>query len=117
LDTGTSILAGPSKDVAALAKQVGAKKMLLNPKEYKVDCDKISTFLILLLPWEEMSSHSLELTMLSTPGEGICLFGFTGIDVPAPNGPLWIMGDVFMRKYYTVFDYGQQRLGFAPINK
>jgi hypothetical protein len=110
IDSGTSLLAGPVDDVAALAKLVGAKKSWINPQEYTVPCSSIPSLPTLTF---HIGGKAYDLSGADyTINAGImCLFAVVGIDVPVE--PLWIAGDVFMRKYYTVFDYGNRQMGFA----
>lgn len=44
---------------------------------------------------------------------GTCISSFTGMDIPAPIGPLWIIGDSFLRKYVSIYDLGRNAVGFA----
>merc|ERR1719440_192107 len=114
IDSGTSLLAGPSDVVAALAKQVGAQSVM--GKEYTIDCSKKSSLSNLEVT---LGGKAFTLSpkdyILSVSGQ--CLFAFIGLDVPPPRGPLWIMGDIFMRKYYCVFDYGNKKMRIAPVAK
>merc|ERR1711904_351742 len=85
-------------------------------KEYVVDCSQKSS-----LPDLKVTLGGREVTLTSNDYvlqvSNQCLFAFTGIDVPPPRGPLWIMGDIFMRKYYCVFDYMGKRVRMAPVAK
>jgi hypothetical protein len=113
IDTGTSLLVGPKKEVSAIAKTLGASCSLLTG-ECTVACSARSTMPTIDIMF---GGKTFPLTpnqyVLDVSGE--CLLGMEGMDIPAPAGPLWILGDVFIREYYTVFDVDNARIGVAPI--
>lgn len=114
-DTGTSLLAMPVAETAAIAKAVGATMLLNN--EYTISCGAIPTLPDLNIT---VGGQGYVLTptdyILNVDGLGVeCLLGIVGIDIPAPAGPLVILGDVFQRKYYIEYDFGAKRVGIAPI--
>lgn len=108
VDSGTSILTGPAQEVAKIAAALGGKEIV--PGEYFVKCDYEGPNFDFTINGKV---YTLEPKDYLIPDGNLCLLGLMALDIPAPTGPLWILGDVFMRKYYTVFDSANERVGFA----
>jgi hypothetical protein len=118
VDSGTSLMVVPSDEIKAVAAAVGAKQLSIIPplnREYKIDCDADAPSIDFQIDGKTYSLSKADYTL--DQGSGQCLFAFMGQDIPAPVGPLIIMGDVFMRAHYCKFDVGQKRVGFAQIVK
>ncbi|XP_069910986.1 cathepsin E isoform X1 [Oryctolagus cuniculus] len=114
VDTGTSLITGPSDKIKQLQAAIGATPM---DGEYAVECENLNimpdvTFVINGVP------YTLSATAYTLPdfvdGMQFCGSGFQGLDIQPPAGPLWILGDVFIRQFYSVFDRGSNRVGLAP---
>ncbi|KIL70023.1 hypothetical protein M378DRAFT_68030 [Amanita muscaria Koide BX008] len=110
IDTGTSLIALPTDMAEMLNTQIGATKSWNG--QYQVDCSKVPS-----LP--ELSfyfggkPYPLKGTDYVLQVQGTCISAFTGLDINLPWGSLWIIGDVFLRRYFTVYDLGRDAVGFA----
>lgn len=109
VDSGTSLLAGPTDEVKQIAEQLGATPVG-NTGEYMIDCNAEAPDLQFKLGGKV---YPMSLADYIIDDEGECLLGMSGIDVPPPAGPLWILGDVFLRKFYVKFDIEGEQLGIA----
>lgn len=110
IDTGTSLIALPTDIAEILNSQIGAKRSWNG--QYTVDCAKVPSLPPLKFTF---SGHTYDIDgsdYILNAG-GTCISAFTGMDFPPPMGPIWIIGDVFLRKWYTVYDLERNAVGFA----
>jgi hypothetical protein len=111
VDSGTSFMMGPVDEVDKIAQAVNATAT--SGGNYIIDCHSSGPVISFLLGGNQYAIEKADYTF--DGGDGNCYLPFQGFDAFKTN--VWILGDVFMRKYYTVFDYGTPstgpRVGFA----
>jgi len=105
VDTGTSIFAGPSKQINSIIQQIG------NVSE---DCSNVKSLPTITF---SMGGHDFDMTpdfyVLRVPDENGKTVCQLGIEAMNAGVPIFILGDPFLRQYYTVWDGEQKRVGFA----
>lgn len=110
IDTGTSLIVTPTDIAEMLNAQIGAEKSWNG--QYTIDCAKVPGLPKLAFRFGgkdfELSGEDYTLN-----AGGTCISAFTGMDIPPPMGPLWIVGDAFLRRYYSVYDLGKNAVGLA----
>merc|ERR1712088_1186286 len=90
VDTGSSLMVGPTAETNAINKMIGGVELIPGSGQYYI----------------------LQVTQA---GQTQCISGFMGLDLPM--GPWWILGDVFIGKFYSEFDMGNSRVGLADAKK
>jgi cathepsin D len=105
VDTGTSILAGPVNAVNKLIEPIG---------NVSADCSNVHTLPTITI---SLAGHDYDLgpdfyvlQAEDENGKVQCQLGIEGVNAGVP---IWILGDPFLRKYYTVWDAEANRVGFA----
>ena len=75
---------------------------------YAVSCGRISSLPTLNIHMGGANFPLKPKDYVLSNGEDECVLGIVGADTD-----LWILGDVFLRRYVSVYDFGEGRVGFA----
>lgn len=114
-DTGTSLITGPRDDIIRLLLRIGDDTDCSRTHELPNITLVLGGYRFTLTPEEYVLKKNYiatrgGMTFLRSPR---CKIGVMPLDVPPPRGPLWVLGDIFLRYFYTVFDRDNKRIGIA----
>merc|ERR1719399_1872012 len=102
VDTGTSLMAGPTEIINALIDKLDVASDCGNYQKLPHLGFIVKGHILNLKPDDYVDK-----------GDDGCSVALMTLDIPPPKGPLFIFGDPFLRKYYTVYDRQKLKVGFA----
>ncbi|KAL4245319.1 peptidase A1 family protein [Abortiporus biennis] len=116
VDTGTTLLVGDSKTVANIYSNIPNAQAsdTSGPGMYTFPCNAVPTISLTF----GGKAFNIDPTILNmgtvSPGSDRCVSGLVASQ-SSDDMKFWIVGDVFLRNVYTVFDVGNSRVGFADL--
>ena len=115
VDSGTSLVVGDASIIDPVLKAAG----LGDVEDGVVECDQYDTYLPITFVFDgkqfTLTPEQYILKVKGLLGREQCMVGIQSSPQPMPEiGPLQlIIGDVFLKEYYTHYDVANSRVGFA----
>ncbi|XP_043777161.1 pregnancy-associated glycoprotein 2-like [Cervus elaphus] len=112
LDTGNPSVCGPTRLITKIQRLIGARP-------FKGCRNLISNRINTTIPPVVFTINGVDYPMrpenyMLRASCGLCVSTFVGGTEKMTKSETWILGDVFLRLYVSVFDRGNRRIGLAP---
>ncbi|NWX41902.1 PEPA protein, partial [Steatornis caripensis] len=108
VDTGTSLLVVPNTVLSTIQSIFGASS------DGQISCEAVSSLPNIVFNING-NAFPVPPSAYVINSDGYCILGFEGMDVPTESGELWILGDIFIRQYYVIFNRGDNMVGLSPL--
>lgn len=102
LDTSTEVVGGPREIMDALITDLNIQ----------TDCSNYDQLPLLGFVFDEFVLNLEPSDYVKRSHRG-CFHQLAAIDVPPPHGPIFLLGEPFLRRYYAVFDRPTLKIGIA----
>ncbi|KAF9907751.1 hypothetical protein EC991_010621 [Linnemannia zychae] len=112
VDTGTTQIIMPVDLARHLHAQLLPGARHIHDGIYSLPCDGKNMPTLRLQISGKMFEVPPSLYTLQEIAPGRCMSGFAGEEV---DGTAWILGDVFLRSVYSIFDFDNDRVGFGTL--
>ncbi|XP_006169692.1 pepsin F [Tupaia chinensis] len=112
IDTGTSLLTGPRDPVLNIQELINAQHSY--DGEYAVDCNAVHTLPDIVFTIDGGNYPVPASAYIQKNHLGTCRSNFEESVGDEPYSDIWVLGDVFLRLYFTAFDRANNRIGLAP---
>ncbi|NXD74531.1 PEPA protein, partial [Eolophus roseicapillus] len=108
VDTGTSLLAMPNNDLTKVFSALGATS------SGEISCEALDTLPDIVF-YINGAAFPVTPSAYVVKSNGACSLAFEGMDVPTESGEMWILGDVFIREYYVIFNRAKNMVGLSSL--
>ncbi|KAF8318714.1 acid protease [Clavulina sp. PMI_390] len=117
IDSGTSLIGGPSDQIAAIFSQIpGSSKGTGNYEGYYLyPCNTTVTVSLAFGGGQNWSIDPNDF-LFETINAATCVGAFFILDPASSNLPAWVIGDTFLKNVMSVFRYDPPSVGFATLS-